>query len=353
MRLTIRKIIDVIKVMLGVDVDMSYYDYSVKPVKPIKKSVEVEVEKPVKPKKKSTKKSIKTTVVDFPGEEWRDVPDYPEIYEVSNMGRVRSKRYGRLLSLRDGRQVILTEFSKSKSYTLRRLVADVFIPKPEISEHQWLNLVNINGDVNDNRAKNLRWEVQNRRNASKKIIVQMPVVAVKIEEWRDVSDYPNYEVSNMGRVRNKQTGNMLKPTSTRSVTLSNNNMSKRIRVIDLVADAFVPKPEISDNQKLKIKAKNNDKHDYRADNLMWIIVEDIKTDINPLEIVNVKPRCRSIENIDIKPTIAQYRSTGELVRKYIDIDDIVAAQPEYERDYIEALIDSGTPDFRNFIWKKI
>ena len=30
------------------------------------------------------------------------------------------------------------------------------------------------------------------------------------EEWKDISDYENYEVSNLGNVRNKKTGRILK-----------------------------------------------------------------------------------------------------------------------------------------------
>ena len=30
------------------------------------------------------------------------------------------------------------------------------------------------------------------------------------EEWKDILDYENYEVSNLGNVRNKKTGRILK-----------------------------------------------------------------------------------------------------------------------------------------------
>ena len=34
---------------------------------------------------------------------------------------------------------------------------------------------------------------------------------IKVEIWKDIEDFPNYQISNYGRLRNLDTGNIVKP----------------------------------------------------------------------------------------------------------------------------------------------
>jgi hypothetical protein len=90
-------------------------------------------------------------------EVWRDVPGYVGLYQVSNTGRVRNARSGRVLKLnKQGRGYAQTMLSKGgqRSYPLvHRLVAMVFIPNPENKPQ----INHINGDKGDNRVENLEW----------------------------------------------------------------------------------------------------------------------------------------------------------------------------------------------------
>ena len=59
------------------------------------------------------------------------------------------------------------------------------------------------------------------------------------EIWLDIRDHPNYEVSNVGRVRNKKTNRLLKPVLNREggyYRVSLNGI--RYYIHRLVADAF-------------------------------------------------------------------------------------------------------------------
>ena len=38
---------------------------------------------------------MKEKIEDLIGEEWRDVPDYEEHYQVSNLGRIKSIKFGK------------------------------------------------------------------------------------------------------------------------------------------------------------------------------------------------------------------------------------------------------------------
>ena len=121
-------------------------------------------------------------------EEWRDIAGYEGLYQVSNLGRVKTMerlRIGtnpysagytrcykeKVLKLIDrGRYyaVNLHNDGVSKLYNVHRLVGEAFIPpvenKPEIDH--------INRDCYDNRLENLRWadrlEQNNNRNLSAK-----------------------------------------------------------------------------------------------------------------------------------------------------------------------------------------
>lgn len=67
------------------------------------------------------------------------------------------------------------------------------------------------------------------------------------EEWKDISTYGNkYEVSNTGKVRNKVTNKILKPSPNRrghlQVNLTHNGKGKTFKVHRLVATEFIPNP---------------------------------------------------------------------------------------------------------------
>ncbi len=102
-------------------------------------------------------------------EEWRTVAGYEGLYEVSNMGNVRSTRSGKLLkpSLNNsGYSVIhFYDHQNFKAFTIHRLVAMAFIPNP--CGKRTVN--HIDGDKTNNRADNLEWATysENHKHAYK------------------------------------------------------------------------------------------------------------------------------------------------------------------------------------------
>jgi hypothetical protein len=67
-----------------------------------------------------------------------------------------------------------------------------------------------------------------------------------LEEWRKVDGWDNYEVSNLGNVRNSKTKRILKPSSKGgylSVGLSSVSITKTQSIHRLVAKSFIDNPE--------------------------------------------------------------------------------------------------------------
>ena len=68
-----------------------------------------------------------------------------------------------------------------------------------------------------------------------------------MELWKDIDEFPGYMVSNLGRVRGKFGGRILKPGTNRGeylqVVLRSNGKSKTREIHRLVASAFLQNPE--------------------------------------------------------------------------------------------------------------
>lgn len=90
---------------------------------------------------------------------FKDIEGYEGIYQVSNLGNVKSLRFGKekiLKPVKDGKKylcVILYKQGKHKQYKIHRLVAQAFIPNSQ-------NLPQINHkdeDKTNNQVNNLEW----------------------------------------------------------------------------------------------------------------------------------------------------------------------------------------------------
>lgn len=91
------------------------------------------------------------------------------------------------------------------------------------------------------------------------------------ETWKQVIGYDMYQVSNLGRIRNKNTGKVLKPVYQPSgytiVCLRKDGKNNTEPVRRIVMNAFNP---IDNSNKYDIIHIDNDKTNNTVDNLKWV-----------------------------------------------------------------------------------
>lgn len=105
---------------------------------------------------------------------WKPVKGYEGFYEVSSEGRVRSVerrdargqlRKSKIMSVKkiqNAKKVTFFRYGKSKTFTLKKLVAGAFLEAPKADE----KLVYVDGNPDNICAKNLKWQkkAQRKRN---------------------------------------------------------------------------------------------------------------------------------------------------------------------------------------------
>lgn len=87
--------------------------------------------------------------------------------------------------------------------------------------------------------------------------------------WLDIENFPNYEVSSDGKVRNKKTGRILKPQLVKGyerVVLSKGNVTKPATVHRLVAGTFFD----GDHEGLHVNHIDGNKTNNFIGNLEWV-----------------------------------------------------------------------------------
>ena len=218
-------------------------------------------------------------------EMWVDCKDYPD-YKVSNLGNVLYSKKGVLVKQRatsnGSKVVLLRKDNRSITNTIAQLVAKSFeLP----NEKNRKNVYHIN-ELDNNRLDNLSYDdkynilfkkgffkgKKEYIEMNKKSLYEEALEKCKNDEemWVDVKDYPNYEVSNLGKCRKKKTGLLIgykdNTEKTIKVQLRNNDGIIRTTLANIIAKSF----EVPNPYKLHYaKSLDGDKFNCRLDNLSW------------------------------------------------------------------------------------
>lgn len=133
---------------------------------------------------------------------WKDIPNYEGLYQISNLGRIRSLYNYRgkynILKPKEKRgyyQIGLRKNKKRKWIAIHRLVALTFIPNPnnyKVVNHK-------NEDKLDNKVENLEWcttkynncygtRIEKVKTKTSKAVIQYDLNGNFIKEYKSISD---------------------------------------------------------------------------------------------------------------------------------------------------------------------
>lgn len=145
----------------------------------------------------------------IPGEVWVSTPHEYSDCEVSNLGRVYSKKYDRLMRIYTCNHGYTKTSANGKEEYLHRLIAKAFIPNTE--NKPYIN--HINGIKNDNRIENLEWctPTENTNHAIKVLKRNFGASNAGVESKLRK---PVYQLDLYGRIVNKF--NSIKEASTKT-----------------------------------------------------------------------------------------------------------------------------------------
>lgn len=95
---------------------------------------------------------------------WKDIENYEDLYQVSNLGNIKSLKRNKILKPAFNKsylQIGLYKDGKRKFFLIHRLVAEAFLP----NEDELPEVDHISGDKTDNRVANLQWitNIENNR----------------------------------------------------------------------------------------------------------------------------------------------------------------------------------------------
>lgn len=98
-----------------------------------------------------------------------------------------------------------------------------------------------------------------------------------MENWKQIPNYENYEISDLGKVRNIKTKRILRQSQTQQghvlVVLCKNGKTKTYSLHRLVKETFDPIENMDD---MRVEHKDNDKTNNSLDNLEWTSNKELR-----------------------------------------------------------------------------
>ena len=162
------------------------------------------------------------------------------------------------------------------------------------------------------------------------------------EEWKDISDYENYEVSNLGNIRNKKTRRVLKSYNKGgyAVVGLSKTKGKIFPVHRLVCQAFIPNPE----NKPQVNHIDKNGLNNNVTNLEWnsVLENNIHRSNGVIQTTNQQiPIYRVDENTNekLEQSLSYMRNSKETLEKENkeikkQMSSLFYSNPEYNHSLV-------------------
>ena len=143
-----------------------------------------------------------------------------------------------------------------------------------------------------------------------------------MESWKVIYDFPNYEISNYGNVRNNT--KIFKAVPNKhgyNVVVLCNGIRKSVNIHRLVAAAFIPNPE----NKPCIDHIDGDRANNHADNLRWVTTKENCNNPITKSRLNKKIGEYMVGRLgglhQRAKQIAMYSICGDLIKTFLSVKD--------------------------------
>lgn len=170
------------------------------------------------------------------------------------------------------------------------------------------------------------------------------------EVWKAIKDFDNYEVSNTGKVRNKDTGNVLKPWIINSGYKQVGIPKQSGLVHRLVAEAFILNKDTSKNV---VNHIDNNKLNNTVDNLEWVDQKGNIAHSTKQGRINTYSARGQLSKVS-KKAVYQKDMEGNIIKVW---DSPTQAEKETNNYFIASKISAVTSGsrkhHRNYIWEYI
>lgn len=166
------------------------------------------------------------------------------------------------------------------------------------------------------------------------------------EIWKPINGYKNYQVSNMGNVKNIITGRVLKGQNNGKgylfVTLyDENHKGKQIMIHRLIAQTFIPNP----NNLPQVNHIDENKHNNCIENLEWITSEDnINHGTHNIRVGLNNPNRKPIYSVSENGEVIYYESGRDAKRYWMEKGIIVNPTG------IVSVLKGKTDTYKNMAW---
>jgi hypothetical protein len=161
----------------------------------------------------------------------------------------------------------------------------------------------------------------------------------KMEVWGIIKNYPNYEVSTKGNIRNIKTLNILKSSLRNgypSVSLSKEGKAKTVNIHRIVASVFLGEKD------LIINHKDGDKTNNSLENLEWVSYKD--NAIHALENKLTKTHPNKVGQYTLKDQ--------ELIKEYSSIIE-ASKETGISDKHIGSVCRGNRKSTGGYVWKYI
>jgi hypothetical protein len=164
------------------------------------------------------------------------------------------------------------------------------------------------------------------------------------ENWMQLSNFPNYSISSLGRIRNKKDKILtfrkskdyfhtnLVGAKLCNITNKNVNCPITIRVHRLVAETFLPNPD----NKPVVDHINRDTCDNRASNLRWATLSEngVNSKISDNNTSGVKG-VSYVKSRNIFRTTIQFNGKKKNIGDFKTLEEATKKRKEYEEKFFK------------------